>query len=219
MKAMILAAGRGERLRPLTDHTPKPLINVRGKPLIEWHIEKLVHAGVRDLVINLSWLGAQIRDSLGDGKRWDARIHYSEEGAIPLETGGGIFRALPLLGSDPFILVNGDVFTNLDYRQLVLPTNALAHLVLVPNPQHHTKGDFGLLDGQVVDGVELRHTYSGIGVYHSDLFAGCSDGRFPLAPLLRKAMLSRQVTGEYYAGLWTDVGTTERLSALNNDVS
>jgi MurNAc alpha-1-phosphate uridylyltransferase len=213
---MILAAGRGERLRPLTDHTPKPLIEVRGKPLIEWHIEKLVHAGVRDLVINLSWLGAQIRAALGNGQRWNARIKYSEEGPIPLETGGGIFRALPLLGADPFMLVNGDVFTNLDYPRLVLPANALAHLVLVPNPQHHTKGDFGLLNGQVVDGAEPSYTYSGIGVYHPELFAGCNDGRFPLAPLLRTAMQTRQVTGEQYSGLWTDVGTTERLNTLNN---
>jgi N-acetyl-alpha-D-muramate 1-phosphate uridylyltransferase len=217
MRAMILAAGRGERLRPLTDRTPKPLINVRGKPLIEWHLEKLVRAGVRDIVINLSWLGAQIRESLGDGKRWNARIDYSEEGAIPLETGGGIFRALPLLGPEPFFLVNGDVFTNLDYPQLVLPANALAHLVLVPNPAHHTKGDFGLLNGQVVDGPEPRYTYSGIGVYHPELFAGCSDGRFPLVPLLRKAMSSQQVTGEFYDGLWTDVGTVERLHLLNGE--
>jgi N-acetyl-alpha-D-muramate 1-phosphate uridylyltransferase len=216
MRAMILAAGRGERLRPLTDHTPKPLIMVRGRPLIEWHIEKLVHAGVRDLVINLSWLGALIRAALGDGQRWNARIKYSEEGPIPLETGGGILRALPLLGADPFILVNGDVFTNLDYPRLVLPANALAHLVLVPNPAHHTKGDFTLLNGQVVDDSEPRYTYSGIGVYHPELFAGCREGRFPLAPLLRMAMQTRQVTGEHYSGLWTDVGTTERLNQLNN---
>jgi MurNAc alpha-1-phosphate uridylyltransferase len=216
MKAMILAAGRGERLRPLTDQMPKPLIPVRGKPLIEWHLEKLVHAGVRELVINLSWLGAQIRAALGNGQRWNANIHYSEEGPIPLETGGGIFRALPLLGTEPFLLVNGDVFTDLDYPRLVLPADAQAHLVLVPNPAHHPQGDFGLLNGQVVDGVEPRYTYSGIGMYHPRLFAGCSDGRFPLAPLLRKAMSSQQVSGEIFAGLWTDVGSIERLKLLND---
>ena len=215
MKAMILAAGRGERLRPLTDHTPKPLIAVRGKPLIDWHVEKLLHAGVRDIVINLSWRGEQIRSALQDGQRWGIRIQYSEEGPVPLETGGGIFRALSMLGKQPFLLVNGDVFTNLDYAQLALPATTLAHLVLVPNPAHHPQGDFALVSGHVVDGVEPRFTYSGIGVYDPKLFDGCSDGRFPLAPLLRKAMATRQLSGQLYEGLWTDVGTTERLAALN----
>ena len=215
MRAMILAAGRGERLRPMTDHTPKPLIAVRGKPLIEWHIEKLVHAGVRDIVVNLSWRGEQIRSALQEGQRWDIRIQYSEEGPVPLETGGGIFRALPMLGEQPFLLVNGDVFTKLDYAQLALPAASLAHLVLVPNPAHHLQGDFGLVTGHVVDGVEPRLTYSGIGVYDPKLFDGCREGRFPLAPLLRKAMATRQLSGQLYEGLWTDVGTTERLVALN----
>jgi MurNAc alpha-1-phosphate uridylyltransferase len=215
---MILAAGRGERLRPLTDHTPKPLLVVRGKPLIEWHIEKLVRGGVREIVINLSWLGSSIRSALGNGQRWGIAIQYSEEGPVPLEAGGGIFRALALLGTEPFILVNGDVFTNLDYPRLALRSGDLAHLALVPNPRHHPRGDFALVDDRLKDLGEPRHTYSGIGVYHPTLFAGCADGRFPLAPLLRQAMATRQVGGELYEGLWTDVGTVERLNELNSGV-
>ena len=214
MKAMILAAGRGERLRPLTDHTPKPLVAVRGKPLIEWHIEKLARSGVREIIINLSWRGEQIKAALGDGKRWALTIRYSDEGPVALETGGGIFRALPLLGTEPFLVVNGDVFTNLDYAVLALRPRALAHLVLVPNPAHHKNGDFTLVDGAVKEVGEPRLTFSGVGLYHPALFSGCSDGRFSLVPLLRKAMSTRQVSGEFYDGLWTDVGTLERLHEL-----
>jgi N-acetyl-alpha-D-muramate 1-phosphate uridylyltransferase len=215
MKAMILAAGRGERLRPLTDASPKPLLTVRGKPLIEWHLEALARAGVREVVINLSWLGAQIRAALGDGSRFGLSIAYSDEGAIALETGGGIFQALPLLGTAPFLLVNGDIFTAVDFAHLTLARGALAHLVLVPNPDHHPTGDFVLHDGAVTETGAPRHTYSGIGVYDPELFAGCVPGRFPLLPLLRRAIAAGRLRGEFYAGNWTDVGTVGRLQRLN----
>lgn len=213
---MVLAAGRGQRLRPLTDHTPKPLLVVRGKPLIAWHLEALAHAGVREAVINLSWLGAQLRAALGGGERYGLRIHYSEEPADALEVGGGIFNALPLLGDAPFFVVNGDTFTDLDFSRLVIAPEALAHLVLVPNPSHHPQGDFALRDGTVEATGEPRLTYSGIGVFRPGLFAQCSPGRFPLLPLLRSAIAARRLSGERYDGVWTDVGTAERLAALND---
>ena len=213
---MVLAAGRGQRLRPLTDHTPKPLLVVRGKPLIAWHLEALAHAGVREAVINLSWLGAQLRAALGGGERYGLRIHYSEEPADALEVGGGIFNALPLLGDAPFFVVNGDTFTDLDFSRLVIAPEALAHLVLVPNPSHHPQGDFALRDGTVEATGEPRLTYSGIGVFRPGLFAQCSPGRFPLLPLLRSAIAERRLSGERYDGVWTDVGTAERLAALND---
>jgi len=218
MKAFILAAGRGERMRPLTDHTPKPLLMVRGKPLIEWHLEKLSVAGVREVVVNLGWLGERLRAALGDGSRFDLRITYSEEGWPALETGGGLHRALPHLGDAPFLLVNGDVFTDLPFAPLLArgpAGGALAHLVLVPNPVQHPRGDFALVDGQVVD-AEPRLTYSGIAVLHPQLFAGCAAGAFPLAPLLQRAMVAGRVSGERHEGLWSDVGTPERLQALQS---
>jgi len=215
MKAMILAAGRGERLRPLTDTVPKPLLEVRGKPLITWHLEALARAGVHNVVINLSWLGEQIRATLGDGSRWGMTIAYSDEGPVALETGGGIHHALPLLGSAPFLLVNGDVYTDYDLARLWLRSGELAHLVLVGNPSHHPQGDFLLQDGLVSEIGEPRHTYAGIGIYDPELFAGCRPGRFPLLPLLRKAMAERRLGGEIHAGAWTDVGTAARLADLN----
>lgn len=211
MKAMILAAGRGERLRPHTDHTPKPLLPVAGKPLIQHHIEALVAAGITELVINHAWLGDQIEATLGDGTPFGANIRYSAEGAAALETGGGIFRALSLLGDEPFLVVNGDVVTDFDFRRLPQRPAGLAHLVLVPNPPHHPAGDFALNGGQVAASGEPLWTFSGIAVYHPRLFAGCHDGAFPLAPLLRQAMAEGQVTGELYQGLWIDVGTEQRL--------
>jgi MurNAc alpha-1-phosphate uridylyltransferase len=211
---MILAAGRGERLRPLTMQLPKPLLSVRGRPLISWHLAALARAGVREVVINLSWLGEQIRAALGDGAAFGLRIAYSEEGPEPLETGGGIFRALPLLGPGPFLLVNGDVHTDFDPGRLRRAPEALAHLVLVPNPPHHPRGDFVLADGRIVEHGEPRLTYAGIGLLHPDLFAGCSDGRFPLLPLLRRAIALGRLHGELYSGAWSDVGTPERLAAL-----
>ncbi len=216
MKAFILAAGRGERMRPLTDHTPKPLLTVRGKPLIEWHLEKLAAAGVREVVVNLGWLGDKLEAHLGDGSRFGVSIRYSPEGWPALETGGGLHHALPLLGAEPFLLVNGDVFTDLPFAPLLtrgLQARDLAELVLVPNPPQHPGGDFALVQGRVVDAAP-RLTYSGIAVLHPALFAGCNPGAFPLAPLLKQAMASDQVSGSRHDGLWTDVGTPERLQVL-----
>jgi MurNAc alpha-1-phosphate uridylyltransferase len=215
MKAMLLAAGRGERLRPLTDKHPKPLLPVRGKPLIIWHLEALARAGVSEVVINLSWLGEQIRARLGTGSDWGLQIQYSEEGPEPLETGGGIFRALPLLGPAPFLLVNGDVFTGYDLGRLVPEPGMQAHLVLVPNPPHHPEGDFALDQGLVTLKGTPRYTYAGIGLYTPKLFAGCRDGKFPLLPLLHRAIAAGQLRGELYSGPWTDVGSVERLAMLN----
>lgn len=216
MKAIVLAAGRGERLRPLTDRTPKPLLSVRGKPLIVWHLEALARVGVREVVINLSWLGESIRQALGTGEPFGLRIQYSEEPAGALEVGGGIFKALPLLGGAPFIVVNGDTYTDLDFSRLEIRPSALAHLVLVPNPEHHPAGDFVLNGDEVSADGAPRLTYSGIGVYRPELFAGCAPGRFPLLPLLREAIRARRLTGERYDGHWTDVGSVQRLTALND---
>ncbi|OQR33810.1 mannose-1-phosphate guanylyltransferase [Pseudomonas sp. Bc-h] len=214
MKAMILAAGKGERLRPLTLHTPKPLVRAGGVPLIEYHLRALQVAGFTDVVINHAWLGQQIEDYLGDGQRLGLNIRYSPEGE-PLETGGGIFRALPLLGDEPFLVVNGDIWTNCDFTALNAPIKGLAHLVLVDNPLHHPAGDFALVGGEVRDDANLpRLTYSGIAVLHPQLFAGCSDGAFKLAPLLRDAMAKGLVTGEHFTGRWVDVGTHERLAEV-----
>jgi N-acetyl-alpha-D-muramate 1-phosphate uridylyltransferase len=215
LKAMLLAAGRGERLRPLTDQHPKPLLMVRGKALIIWHLEALARAGIREVIINLSWLGEQIRARLGNGEEWGLRIDYSEEGPEPLETGGGIFRALPLLGPAPFLLVNGDVFTGYDFRRLVPEPGCQAHLVMVPNPPHHPAGDFALEQGLLSLGGAPRYTYAGIGLYTPLLFEGCKDGKFPLLPLLNRAISAGQLRGELYSGPWVDVGSPERLAALN----
>jgi MurNAc alpha-1-phosphate uridylyltransferase len=213
MKAMILAAGKGERMRPLTLTTPKPLVRAAGVPLIEYHLRALAAAGFNEVVINHAWLGQQIEDHLCDGSRFGLSIQYSPEGE-PLETGGGIFRALPLLGDDAFLVVNGDIWTDYDFSVLHQPINGLAHLVLADNPAHHPKGDFTLIDGKVQDGEPdaLTLTYSGIAVLHPQLFDGCSDGAFKLAPLLRNAMAKGEVTGERLKGHWVDVGTYERLA-------
>ncbi|MBL3526697.1 MAG: nucleotidyltransferase family protein [gamma proteobacterium endosymbiont of Lamellibrachia anaximandri] len=218
MKAMILAAGRGERMRPLTDHTPKPLLQVAGKPLIEYHIEALAGAGFRELVINHAHLGNQIETALGDGSRWGVTIRYSAESPA-LETGGGIFRALPLLGEAPFLVVNGDVWCEIDYGGLVLPPGRLAHLVMVPNPSHHPAGDFSLQGDTLVDAGSGRLTFSGIGLYAPVLFAGCDTGAFPLGSLLRTAMAAGKVSGEAFLGRWSDVGTPQRLAALEQSLS
>jgi len=215
MKAMILAAGKGERMRPLTLHTPKPLVRAAGKPLIEYHLEALARAGIREVVINHAWLGQQIENHLGNGSRYGLVISYSPEGE-PLETGGGIFKALPLLGDAPFILVNGDVWTDYDFAGLNAPLPGLAHLVLVDNPGHHGRGDFRLADGWVSDGDDAPGTltFSGISVLDPALFAGCQPGAFKLAPLLRSAMAEGRVSGEHYVGHWFDVGTLERLAEV-----
>jgi MurNAc alpha-1-phosphate uridylyltransferase len=215
MKAMVLAAGRGERLRPLTDSTPKPLLEVRGEPLLGWHLRALARAGVREVVINLAWLGGQVRARIGDGAAYGLHVQYSPEPEGALETGGGIFQALPLLGPAPFLVVNGDTYTDIDFARLAIAPQELAHLVLVPNPAHHPHGDFALRDGRVHTQGDPRCTYSGIGIFRPELFAGCLPGRFPLLPLLQQAIAAQALGGELHAGAWTDVGTVERLEALN----
>ena len=215
MKAMILAAGRGERLRPLTDHTPKPLLEAGGRPLIEHLIVALAAAGFRELVVNLAYLGELIRTYLGDGSRWGISIVYSHEGPEPLETAGGIRHALPLLGDQPFLVVNGDIATDFPFEALRRPVPTDAHLILTANPSHHPKGDFAL-QGHLLcpDGAE-RHTFAGIGVYRPALFAGLPEGRHALAPLLRQAMAQGRISGELYSGFWMDIGTHHRLAQLD----
>jgi len=216
MKAMILAAGKGERMRPLTDQLPKPLLTVAGKPLLQYHIEALVAAGVKDLVINHALMGKKIEDYFGNGEAFKVHICYSAEGDVPLETGGGILRALPVLGEAPFIVVNGDVWTDYDFSHLPTEPPGLAHLVLVNNPPHHPAGDFQLNGDQVEGTGEECFTYSGIGLYRPELFEGVGEARFPLAPLLHAAIRKGQVSGELYAGEWLDIGTPERLQEANS---
>ena len=216
MKAMILAAGRGERLRPLTDRVPKPLLEAGGKPLIGWHLERLATAGCREVVVNVSHLGERIVERLGDGAAWGLRIAFSRE-AQPLETAGGMAQARGLLGPDPFLVVNGDVYCEVDLARLrrVALGERLAHLVLVPNPAHHPTGDFTLDAGRIGNAAAPRYTYAGIAVIAPALFAGVAAGsKAQLAPLLRAAAERRLVGGELFAGTWLDVGTVERLSAL-----
>lgn len=212
MRAMILAAGKGERMRPLTLTTPKPLIAIAGVPLIEYHLRALAQAGVCEVVINHAWLGEKIEAHLGDGERFGLNITYSRE-SQPLETGGGIYKALPLLGDAPFIVVNGDIFTDYDFSVLRKPLDGLAHLVLINNPEHHLEGDFSLQENRVLSAGAQTFTYSGIAVLSPKLFADCQAGAFKLAPLLRQAIAQGQVSGEHFNGSWIDVGTQERLAA------
>ncbi|MFN2348685.1 MAG: N-acetylmuramate alpha-1-phosphate uridylyltransferase MurU [Thioalkalivibrio sp.] len=214
MRAMILAAGRGERMRPLTDHTPKPLLQAGGRALIEHHLSHLARAGYREVVINLAHLGDQIRTRLGDGAAYGLHISYSLEEQA-LETGGGIRRALPLLGDAPFLVINGDVWCDHALSAPSLAPTDLAHLVLVNNPDHHPNGDFVLQGNRVREQDGDRLTFSGIGWYRPELFRELPKGRFPLAPLLRQAMATDQVSGEYHEGSWLDVGTPERLAQLD----
>ncbi len=218
MRAMILAAGRGERMRPLTDTTPKPLLKVGGHCLIEYHIQHLVAAHFTEIIINHAHLGEQIERTLGDGQRYGAQLHYSPEN-VALETGGGIFKALPLLGNAPFLVINGDVWCDYPFAQLRNKPSGLGHLVLVNNPEHHPQGDFSLTGKRVYQSDPPRLTFSGIGVYHPNLFQDCQQERFPLAPLLIKAMQTGQVSGEHYKGQWIDVGTPERLQQLAHMLS
>jgi len=225
--ALIFAAGLGERMRPLTDHTPKPLLEVGGKPLIVWHLEKLAAAGVHYVVINTSHLAEQFPDTLGDGSRWGLRIRYAYEGTTPLETGGGMLNALPLLGGEPFIAVNGDIWCDADFATLPSEPVGLAHLLLVDNPVQHPHGDFALdTQGIVHDEGDARLTFSGIGVYRHELLRNWHDvigaaagveaqpPRFRLVPLLRAAIASSALSGDHYHGTWADVGTPERLAQL-----
>ena len=215
MRAMLLAAGRGERMRPITDSTPKPLVQVGGRPLIAWHLAALARAAIREVVINLSWLGDQVRATLGDGRDYGVSITYSDEGPVPLETGGGIFRAVPLLGPGPFLVVNADIWTDIDFAAVALEAHAHARLLLIPNPPHHPRGDFGLEGDLVVTRDTDRYTYSGVGVYRPEFFGGCTAGRFPLLPLLNRAIADGLVRGEVHRGEWCDVGTVERLASLD----
>ncbi len=221
MKVMILAAGRGERMRPLTDHTPKPLLKVGGKPLIVWHLENLSRAGFKEVVINHAHLGSQIEAALGDGSQWNLQIQYSPE-TVALETAGGIANALPLLtdnGSknEAFLVVNGDTFTDIDFAQITLAPNMLAHLVLVNNPPQHPNGDFAIDAGMLINQGEQMRTFSGVGIYHPNLFASIKRGdAAKLAPLLRQAIAENKATAQYHQGVWHDIGTPERLQALNN---
>ncbi len=220
MKAMILAAGRGERMRPLTDHTPKPLLVAGGKPLIAWHLERLAAAGFRDIVINHAHLGQQIESALGNGSPWGLRIRYSPEPPGALETAGGIATALPLLGDAPFLVVNGDVYCDWDFNRARRLASANAHLVMVANPAHHAGGDFSL-DGQRVIYAhgEQTLTYAGIGVFSPSFFAGVQAGTvMKLRPLLDAAIAAKKLTGERHAGRWVDVGTPQRLAELDAEL-
>jgi len=218
MKAMILAAGRGERMRPLTDTRPKPLLEVGGKPLIVWHIERLAQAGFVDLVINHAHLGTMIEEYLGDGSRYGVNLRYSAE-VQALETAGGIANALPLLGGAPFLVVNGDIFCDVDFASLVLQDSEAAFLVLVDNPPQHPGGDFALQHGKVQAEGERKYTFSGIGLYRPELFAAIPRGaKAKLAPLLREQMAAGRVGGSHFGGRWEDVGTPERLDQLDREL-
>lgn len=225
--ALIFAAGKGERMRPLTDHTPKPLLQVGGKPLIVWHIEKLARAGISDIVINTSHLAEQFPTALGDGSRWGVRIHYAYEGSTAFETGGGMLNALPFLGMQPFVAVSGDIWCDADFASLPDVPSQLAYLLLVNNPSHHPEGDFSLdAQGILHDTGNPKLTFSGVGVYRPELLhdwrslIGNAPGAltqppsFKLAPLLRAAMARGAVSGSHHHGTWTDVGTPQRLAQL-----
>jgi MurNAc alpha-1-phosphate uridylyltransferase len=215
---MILAAGRGERMRPLTDLTPKPLLRVHGQPLIERHLLRLVNSGLDRIVINLAWLGSQIRDYLGDGARYGAAITYSEEAPRALETAGGIFRALNFLSPGPFAVVNGDIYTDFPFETLTLDAHHDAHLVLVRNPSY-LNGDFGIEQGEAQEVAAELYTFSGVAVYRPAFFADCADGVFPLKPLMLRSMAAGRCSAQLYTGRWEDVGTPERLAALNSQPS
>ncbi|UCB55438.1 MAG: nucleotidyltransferase family protein [Thiotrichales bacterium] len=220
MKAMILAAGRGERLRPHTDITPKPLIQVGKHRLIEYHLLNLAKAGIEDVIINISWLAEQIRETLGDGQDYSLNITYSDEGDEALETAGGIINALPLLGDDPFIVINGDIWC--DYDLSLLGSRHMeheAHLVLVNNPEHNPEGDFAIENNLIRNSGETRLTYSGIGIYTTRFFADTAPGKKALAPILRKKSEHNKISGEIYNGQWVDIGTIERLAQLRSYLS
>lgn len=218
MYAMILAAGKGERMRPLTHKVPKPLLEIAGKALIVYQIEALESAGVKNIVINTGHLGEQIQYELGTGTMFGVDIQYTDESDNILETAGGIINALPLLGADPFIVTNADIFTDFDYRVLLEPCDKDAHIVLVDNPTHNPEGDFTLENETVKNDGDGKLTYSGIGLFSPEFFANHQPGRLPLAPLLRKSAESHQLSGQYFTGLWQDIGTPERLEAINKSL-
>jgi MurNAc alpha-1-phosphate uridylyltransferase len=211
---MILAAGRGERLQPLTNKLPKSLVEVRGRSLLERHLDNVHAAGIDTVVINLGWLGDQIVERLGSGKRYGLEIIYSQEGEDILETGGGIHKALPQLGIEPFLVVNADIYTDMPVPDMQLSDSHLGHLVMVPTPEYRERGDFDLEEGLNRNGESAVLTFSGVAIYRPEFFDGCEAGRFPLAPMLREAADRGQLSGSLYKGLWADVGTPERLAAL-----
>ena len=217
MRAMILAAGRGERLRPLSDELPKPLVEIAGKALIEYHLEALSGAGFREVVINQGHLGDLLPKALGDGSRWGLNIHWSDEQPEALETGGGIFKALPLLGSAPFLVINGDLRTDYPFARLRAVKCDWAHLVMVPNPDHNPSGDFTLAGARIQETGNRKLTFSGMAVYNRRLFDGCQPGKFSVVPLVRSAMKNHLVTGEEFQGGWNDIGTLERLNAARKE--
>jgi N-acetyl-alpha-D-muramate 1-phosphate uridylyltransferase len=218
MFAMILAAGRGERMRPLTDKAPKPLLEIAGKALIVYQIEALKSAGVENIVINTGHLGDQIQSRLGAGESFGVRIRYSDEADDILETAGGIIKALPLLGDSPFIVTNADIYTDFDYQTLPEQLQSDAHLVLVNNPPHHPQGDFAFEEGRILKKGKKVLTYSGIGLFHPRFFKNCDPGRSPLAPLLHKSAHANNLTAQHYEGLWSDVGTPSRLEEINRNL-
>jgi len=219
MKAMILAAGRGERLRPLTDEIPKPLIKVGGMALIEYHLDNLADAGFKDVIINTAWHAEKIHELLENGKKYGVHIQYSDEGTA-LETAGGIINALPLLGDEPFLVVNGDIWCDFDFTELPeLEEDNQAHLILVDNPDHNEKGDFALQNGMVRNSGDTMYTYSGIGIYRADFFAEQQPGALPLAPIIRQKCERSLISGQLYDGQWTDVGTIERLQDLEKQLN
>lgn len=215
MIAMLLAAGRGERLRPLTDEMPKALVEVNGKSLLERHLERVREAGIDTVVINLGWLGEQIVSRVGSGARYGLEVIFSQEGDNALETGGGIHKALPFLGDGPFLVANADVYTDMPVPGVQLAKDCLGHLVMVPTPDYRQRGDFDLHAGRICNSESPRLTFSGIAVYRPEFFYGCEAGRFPLAPMLREAADAAELSGELYEGLWADIGTLERLHAVN----
>ncbi len=216
MRALIFAAGKGERMRPLTDHTPKPLLELHGESLIGWHLRALRAAGIREVVINTGWLGEQLPARLGHGENYGVNIAWSHEGPEPLETGGGMRQALALLGDECFLATNADIYTEFDYTPLVSLRPELAHLILIDNPPHHPRGDFVLRDGSCHACGDGKLTFSGIGVYHPQLIAAHPRGRYGLAPILREAMDFHRISGSHYRGAWTDVGTPQRLADLQS---
>lgn len=219
MRAMILAAGRGERLRPLTDETPKSLVEVGGRSLLERHLDHVRAAGIRTVVINLGWLGDRIVERVGSGRRYGLEVVYSQEGDHVLETGGGIFKALPTLGERPFLVINADVFTDMPVPDVALGNEHLGHLVMVPSPAYRKGGDFDIEDGLLRNTSDQSLTFSGVAIYRPEFFADCEAGRFPLAPMLRNAADRGQLAGSLYEGRWADVGTPERLARLRAELS
>ena len=217
MKAMILAAGRGERMRPLTDVTPKPLLQAGPHRLVEYHLLNLAQAGFTDVIINVAWLGQQIIEELGNGEKYNINISYSNEGDQALETGGGIFHALPLLGEEPFLVINGDVWTDYPFENLrSFQLKDKAHLILINNPEHNPEGDFAIKNSRLLNDERDRYTFSGIGIYSKDFFTTSSDGKYPLAPMIRKCIDSNEISGEVYEGRWVDIGTPQRLQSLTD---